>query len=46
MLRDHKAALETIIQLGFDRVLTSGGEPSVSVGILRLKDLVIQVREN
>ena len=46
MVREHRAALETIIQLGFDRFLMSGGERSVSEGIFRLKDLVIQVCEN
>ena len=43
MVRDQKAALETIIQLGFDRVLTSGGESNTLEGASRLKELVIQV---
>ena len=43
MVRDQKASLETIIQLGFDRVLTSGGESNTLEGASRLKELIIQV---
>lgn len=43
MVRDQQVALETIIKLGFDRVLTSGGESNVLKGASRLKELVIQV---
>ena len=43
MVRDQKASLETIIQLGFNRVLTSGGESNTLEGASRLKELIIQV---
>ena len=43
MVRDQKASLETIIQLGFDRMLTSGGESNTLEGASRLKELIIQV---
>ena len=38
----QRTALEQLIDLGFDRVLTSGGAPSVPEGIERLKELVLQ----
>ena len=43
MVPDQSAALEVIINLGFDRILTSGGKPDVLQGTPRLKDLVNQV---
>ena len=39
---DRSAALETLIDLGFDRVLTSGGAPSVGQGMDAIADLVQQ----
>lgn len=33
MVRDHHEALETLVGLGFDRILTSGGERSVPEGL-------------
>ncbi|CAB4026110.1 copper homeostasis cutC homolog, partial [Paramuricea clavata] len=42
MVPDQSAALEVIINLGFDRILTSGGKPDVLQGAPRLKDLVNQ----
>lgn len=40
MCKDLDDALETLIDLGVDRILTSGGEPTVMEGILNLKHLV------
>ncbi|WP_018526328.1 copper homeostasis protein CutC [Alkalispirochaeta alkalica] len=40
MVRDPFAALEEIIALGFDRILSSGQEASVLEGALRLRELV------
>jgi copper homeostasis protein len=45
MTRDLSRSLETLISLGVDRVLTSGGEPTVMEGILTLRDLVHQAGE-
>lgn len=42
MSRDVHAALETLIDLGIDRVLTSGGEASVPQGLPILKRLIGQ----
>jgi copper homeostasis protein len=42
MTRDPAAALETLIELGVDRVLTSGQEPSVIEGLSLITDLVRQ----
>ena len=42
MCSDLKKGLEDLIELGFDRVLTSGGEASVLEGMFVLKDLVKQ----
>ncbi|CAB3982523.1 copper homeostasis cutC homolog, partial [Paramuricea clavata] len=42
MVPDQSAALEVIINLGFDRILTSGGKPDVLQGAPHLKDLVNQ----
>jgi copper homeostasis protein len=39
---DLAAALETAVDLGFERVLTSGGERSAIAGADRLRDLVCQ----
>lgn len=41
---DPRLALEQIIELGFDRVLTSGCEPTAMQGVLMLKNLVEQAR--
>jgi copper homeostasis protein len=43
MVPDQSAALEVIINLGFDRVLTSGGKADVLQGASHVKDLVNQV---
>jgi copper homeostasis protein len=42
MARDPRQALETLIELGVDRVLTSGQEPSVPEGLDLLRELVAQ----
>lgn len=42
MTKNLPQSLETLIRLGVERVLTSGGEPSVMEGILMLRDLVKQ----
>ncbi|XP_028413554.1 copper homeostasis protein cutC homolog [Dendronephthya gigantea] len=42
MVYDQRSSLEVIINLGFDRILTSGGKSSVLEGASRLKSLVIQ----
>jgi copper homeostasis protein len=39
-VRDQFAALEDIVALGIDRILTSGGMPSISDGVLTVKKLV------
>ncbi len=41
-IADQKEALEQIISLGCDRVLTSGGAASAEIGIPRLRSLVQQ----
>ena len=43
MVPDQTSALEVIINLGFDRILTSGGKPDALQGASRLKALVNQV---
>lgn len=40
MLPDRLAALDTLIGLGYTRVLTSGGAPSVPEGLAALRELV------
>ena len=40
MTRDLFSSLETLIEMGVDRVLTSGGEPTVMEGIMNLEKLV------
>ncbi|BDR53255.1 copper homeostasis protein CutC [Bombiscardovia nodaiensis] len=40
--RDREAALETLIGLGYDRVLTSGGAPTVGEGLEALRQLAAQ----
>jgi copper homeostasis protein len=40
--RDQAAALERLIQLGVDRVLTSGGAPTAPEGAEQIRRLVIQ----
>ncbi|GAA0635465.1 copper homeostasis protein CutC [Bifidobacterium pullorum] len=40
MVPDQFAALDTLIELGYTRVLTSGGAPTVPQGLDRLRDLV------
>ena len=42
MVQDGEKALEDIIELGFDRVLTSGLEPTALEGLSNLTDLVQQ----
>ena len=42
MVIDQKKALETIIELGFNRILTSGGKRSTPEGIKKIAELVIQ----
>ncbi len=42
---DRAAALELLIELGFSRVLTSGGQPEVVAGIPALRELVAQAGE-
>lgn len=42
LCRDPHAALETLIRLGFDRVLTSGQAATAESGIQLLKELVAQ----
>ena len=42
MCRNAKEALEDIISLGCDRVLTSGQAPTAEAGIIKLKELVEQ----
>lgn len=41
-IADRSEALETLISLGVDRVLTSGGAPSAAVGVDSLRSLVSQ----
>ncbi|MBN3273829.1 CUTC protein, partial [Polyodon spathula] len=43
MVRDPVVALETLIALGFERVLTSGGDTSALEGLPLIKKLVEQV---
>ena len=40
MVPDQFAALDVLIELGYTRVLTSGGAPTVPEGLDRLRDLV------
>jgi len=42
---DHAATVEALIDLGFERVLTSGGAPSAVAGASRLSRLVAQAGE-
>jgi len=42
--RDHSAALERLIRLGVDRVLTSGGAPTAAQGAERIRQLVTQAQ--
>jgi copper homeostasis protein len=44
MVRDPFAALETLVALGVDRVLTSGQEPSVLEGLELIAELVARAR--
>lgn len=44
LVPDRPSALETIIDLGFDRVLSSGGMPSAVTGASSLAKLVAQAR--
>ena len=43
MVPDQIAALDIVVNLGFDRILTSGGKPGVLQGSSRLKELVDKV---
>jgi copper homeostasis protein len=43
--RDPQEALEDIIELGFDTLLTSGQQPTVKEGVATLANLVQQARE-
>lgn len=45
MTRDPRAALETLIELGVDRVLSSGQEASAPAGVRLLTELVEQAGE-
>ena len=45
MVPDQSAALEVLISLGFDRILTSGGKADVVQGASRLRELINQVFE-
>lgn len=45
VLKDKKDALEEIIQLGFKRILTSGGENSVMEGMPLIIDLLMQAKD-
>lgn len=40
LVPDPFASLETIIQLGFNRILTSGGRPTVSDGLNQIRQLL------
>jgi len=42
LVPDFASALETAIDLGFERILTSGGERSAPLGAARLEELVAQ----
>lgn len=42
MCKDPFVALEKIIELGFDRILTSGQKPKAAEGVSLLKELVIK----
>lgn len=42
MVKDQAKALEDIISLGFDRILTSGGEPSALEGAEKLQKIMEQ----
>lgn len=44
LVRDPDEALETLVELGVERVLTSGGAPDVVAGLPRLKTLVAAAR--
>jgi copper homeostasis protein len=41
---DRRAALEELIELGVERVLTSGGAPSAPEGLEELRELVVHAR--
>ena len=43
VVHDCDSALEDVIKLGFDRILTSGMEPNALEGLPRLKQLVEKV---
>ncbi|KQR78197.1 copper homeostasis protein CutC [Rhizobium sp. Leaf384] len=44
LVPDRAAALETAVDLGFERILTSGGETTAAKGIAAIADLVGQAR--
>lgn len=43
-VRDQRVALQVLIELGIERVLTSGGAPSAFEGVGRLRELVLAAR--
>ena len=46
MTEDISAALEAVISLGFERVLTSGGDSTALEGLPTICEMVKQVLEN
>lgn len=42
---DQQEAMETIIDLGFDRILTSGGQPSTPEGVRQIAQLIDQAKD-
>ena len=46
MVPDQGTALEVLINLGFNRILTSGGKSDIVQGASRLKELVNKVYQN
>ena len=41
-VQDPKSALDTLIEIGFDRLLTSGQEPTAIEGKETIRNLVLQ----
>ena len=44
MVSDYSSALEAVVNIGCERLLTSGLEPTALEGLETLKKLVLQVR--